>query len=90
MPIAMNPKAARYLIDGALIIGITDKNIETSKMKIGMIVGTRYGLGVSGCVLRRISKPVIHIPYVTQIRKDANSINAVMLPTTMNRKTMMP
>lgn len=48
MPIAMKPRAAKYLIDGALIIGITDKKSETSKMNIGMIVGTRYGLGVSG------------------------------------------
>lgn len=48
MPIAMNPKAAKYLIDGAVIIGIKDKNIETIKMKIGINVGTRYGLGVSG------------------------------------------
>ncbi len=48
MPIAMNPKAAKYFIDGALIIGIKDKNMETNKMKIGMIVGTRYGRGMSG------------------------------------------
>lgn len=86
----MNPKAAKYLIDGSVIIGIKDRNIETHKMKIGIIVGTRYGLGVSGCVLRRINNPVIHAPYVTQMRKDANSINAVMLPTTMNTKMMTP
>lgn len=48
MPTAMNPRAAKYLIDGSLIIGMMDKKIETSKMKIGMTVGTRYGLGVSG------------------------------------------
>lgn len=40
MPRAMNPRAAKYLIDGALMMGIKDKNIETIRMKMGIIVGT--------------------------------------------------
>lgn len=47
-PIAINPRANKYLIEGSFIIGITDKNIATSIVKMGITVGTLYGLGIFG------------------------------------------
>lgn len=54
-PSPINASASRYLIDGFVMIGITDKKTATPMVKIGIIVGTRYGRGTFGFVLRSIS-----------------------------------
>lgn len=56
MPLAINDNAAKYLAGGSVRIGVTDKNTATIRHSIGIIVGTRYGRGRSGCVLRKTNK----------------------------------
>lgn len=90
MPLTINANAAKYFIDGSLIIGVTDKKIATKRAKIGMIIGTLYGRGMSGWVLRRTSKLTNAAPYATQIKNEANSIRASMSPTTMNMNDISP
>lgn len=72
------------------MIGITDKKIATHSVKIGMTRGTLYGRAVLGCVRRSTIRQAKAAPYITQMRNEANSISAPMLPTQMNRHEMMP
>lgn len=44
----MKPSAAKYLAGGSVIIGVTERNTATANVKIGMIIGTLYGRGISG------------------------------------------
>lgn len=48
MPLIINTNAAIYFSGGSVTNGVTDKNIATPSDNIGMIMGTLYGLGVSG------------------------------------------
>lgn len=86
----MNANANKYLIDGFEMIGITDKNIATEMVKIGIKIGTRYGRGTFGIVLRKINTHDIAEPYVTHSRNEANSMRALTSPMTTNRNVMKP
>lgn len=86
----MNANAAKYLTEGSLIIGITDKKIATNNAKIGMTIGTLYGRGTSGWVLRKTRRATKADPYATQIKNEANSMSASMSPTTMNKSVIIP
>lgn len=61
-PNPINASANRYLIDGFIMIGITDKKTATLMVKMGIIVGTRYGRTTSALVLRRINTHVMADP----------------------------
>lgn len=61
-PNPINASANRYLIDGLVMIGVTDKNTDTAMVKIGITVGTLYGRGTSGMVLRRMNTHVMEVP----------------------------
>lgn len=86
----MKANAARYLSDGSVMIGITDRKMATSKVKIGKTIGTLYGRGVFGCVRRKTIRQANAAPYITQIRNEANSIRALMSPTQMNINETRP
>lgn len=90
MPREINANAKRYLIDGFVMMGITDKKTATLTVKMGITMGTRYGRTRFGCVRRRISTHDMAAPYVTQIKNEANSIRVFTSPITTNRNVMKP
>lgn len=58
----MKPNAAKYLAGGSVTMGVTDKNTATPNVIAGIINGTLYGRGVSGCVFRRTSRHITAAP----------------------------
>lgn len=89
-PLKMKANAAKYLSDGSLMIGMTDRKTATASVNIGIIIGTLQGRGVLGCVRRRTIRQANAAPYITQMRNEANSMSASMSPTQMNRNETRP
>lgn len=62
MPDIMKAMPTIYFVGDSKIIGVIVRNTATAKVTTGIIMGTLYGRGRSGCVLRNTSKHTTAAP----------------------------